>query len=84
MAYTSSTTYLFTRLHKTFSSCEPKEEWPHAGLYNHNRRQIVTNSMGAPLFSHFRVTNVQLINEKVPLILKFQNDMDCVIVFFYI
>ena len=36
----SSTTYLFTRLQKTFSSCEPKEEWPHAGLYNYNGRQI--------------------------------------------
>ena len=32
MAYESSTAYLFTRLQKTFSSCEPKEEWPHAGL----------------------------------------------------
>ena len=40
MAYESSTTYLFTRLQKTFSSCEPKEEWPHAGLYNYNGRQI--------------------------------------------
>ena len=40
MAYASSTTYLFTRLQKTFSSCEPKEEWPHAGLYNYNGRQI--------------------------------------------
>ena len=27
----SSTKNLFTRLQKTFSSCEPKEEWPHAG-----------------------------------------------------
>ena len=34
MAYASSTTYLFIRLQKTFSSCEPKEERPHAGLYN--------------------------------------------------
>ena len=33
-----STIYLFTRLQKTFSGCEPKEKWPHAGLYNHNRR----------------------------------------------
>ena len=40
MAYASSTTYLFTRLQKTFSSCEPKEELPHAGLYNYNGRQI--------------------------------------------
>ena len=40
MAYTSSTTYLFTRLQVTFSSCEPKEEWPHAGLYNYVGRQI--------------------------------------------
>ena len=36
----SSTTYLFTRLQKTFSSCEPKEEWPHARLYKYNGRQI--------------------------------------------
>ena len=27
----SSTKNLFTGLQKTFSSCEPKEEWPHAG-----------------------------------------------------
>ena len=40
MAYASSTTYLFTRLQKTFSSCETKEEWPHRGLYNYNGRQI--------------------------------------------
>ena len=26
MVYASSTTYLFTRLQKTFSSCEPKED----------------------------------------------------------
>ena len=37
MAYASSTTYLFARLQKTFSSCEPKEELPHASLYG---RQI--------------------------------------------
>ena len=36
----SSTTYLFTRLQKTFSSCEPKEEWPHSGLSKDNGRQI--------------------------------------------
>ena len=36
----SLTTYLFTRLQKIFSSCEPKEEWPHAGLYKYIRRQI--------------------------------------------
>ena len=36
MAYASSTTYLFTRLSKTLSSCEPKDELPHAGLYNYN------------------------------------------------
>ena len=36
MAYASSTTYLFTRLQKTFSSCKLREEWPHAGLYNYN------------------------------------------------
>ena len=40
MAYASSRAYLFTRLQKTFSSCEPKEEWPHAGLYDYNGRQI--------------------------------------------
>ena len=40
MAYASSATYLFTRLQKTFSSFEPKEEWPNAGLYNYNGRQI--------------------------------------------
>ena len=39
MAYLSSTTYLLTRLQKKFSSCEPKEELPHAGLYNYNGRQ---------------------------------------------
>ena len=33
--------YLFTRLQKILSSCgEPKEEWPHAGLYKYNGRQI--------------------------------------------
>ena len=35
----ASSTYLFTRLQKTFSSCEPKEEWPHASLYKYNGRQ---------------------------------------------
>ena len=40
MAYASSTTDLFTRLQKAFSSCEPKEELPHTGLYNYNGRQI--------------------------------------------
>ena len=40
MAYVSSGTYLFTRLRKTFSNCEPKEEWQHAGLYNYYGRQI--------------------------------------------
>ena len=34
------TMYLFTILQKTFSSCEPKEEWRQAGLYKHNGRQI--------------------------------------------
>ena len=34
MAYASSATYLFTRLQKTFSSCEQKEERIHSGLYN--------------------------------------------------
>ena len=36
----SSITYLFTTLRKTFSSCEPKEEWSHVDLYNSNGRQI--------------------------------------------
>ena len=40
MAYASSTKYLFTRLHMTFSSCELKEEWSHAGLCNYHGRQI--------------------------------------------
>ena len=40
MAYATSTTYLFTKLHKTLSSCEPKEEWPHADLYHYNVWQI--------------------------------------------
>ena len=35
----SSTTYLFTR-QKRFSSCKPKEKWPHAGLYKYNGRKI--------------------------------------------
>ena len=30
---------LFTGL-QDYSSCGPKEEWPHAGLYNYNGRQI--------------------------------------------
>ena len=42
---TSSTTYLFTRLQKTSSSCESKEEWPHAVLYKYNRRQIEVFNM---------------------------------------
>ena len=29
IVYGSSTTFLFTRLQKTFSSCEPKEKWPY-------------------------------------------------------
>ena len=36
----NSTTDLLTRLLKTFSTCEPKVEWPHAGLYKYNGRQI--------------------------------------------
>ena len=40
MAYANSTTYLFTRLQKTLSTCEPNEEWPLAGLFNYNGRQI--------------------------------------------
>ena len=39
MTYPSTTTYLLTRLQKKFSSCEAKEELPHAGLYNDNGRQ---------------------------------------------
>ena len=31
---------LFTKFQKTFISCEPKEEWLHAGLYIYNGRQI--------------------------------------------
>ena len=40
MAYASLTTYLFTRLQKKFSIFEPKEEWPHAGVYSYNGKQI--------------------------------------------
>ena len=40
MAYAISTTCLLRSLHKKFSSCEPKEELPHAGWYNYNGRQI--------------------------------------------
>ena len=40
MAYASSKTHLFIRLQKTFSSCDPEREWPHAGLYNYSGRQI--------------------------------------------
>ena len=36
----SSTPYLFTRLQKIFSSCEPKEEWPRAGPYKYNGKQV--------------------------------------------
>ena len=36
----STTGYLLTRLQKKISSCEPKEELPHAGLYNYNGKQI--------------------------------------------
>ena len=39
MGYVSSTTYLLARLQEKFSSCEPKEEWPDAGLYNYNGKQ---------------------------------------------
>ena len=31
---------IFIRLQKIFNSGEPKEELPHAGLYNYNGRQI--------------------------------------------
>ena len=40
MAYASLTIYLFTILQKAFSSCEPKEVFPHAGLYIYNGRKI--------------------------------------------
>ena len=40
MTYASSTTYLLTRLQKKLSSCEPKEEQPHAVPCNYNGRQI--------------------------------------------
>ena len=40
MVYASSTIHLFTGLQRTFGSHGPKGEWPHAGLYNYNRRQI--------------------------------------------
>ena len=33
---TSSTIYL----QKTFSGCDSREEWPHAGLYKYSGRQI--------------------------------------------
>ena len=39
-AYASSITHLFTRLLKTFSGCEPKEEWPHTAIYSYNGRHI--------------------------------------------
>ena len=45
MAYASSTTYLLTRLQKKLSYCELKEEWPHAGPYNYNGRQIELGHM---------------------------------------
>ena len=31
MADENATTYSIARLQKTFSSCGPKEEWPHKG-----------------------------------------------------
>ena len=40
MVYASSTTYLLTRLQKTFSICEPKKKGPHAGPHNNHGRQI--------------------------------------------
>ena len=40
MAYASSTIYLLIKLQKKFISCESKEEWPRAGLYNYIGRQI--------------------------------------------
>ena len=40
MEYASSTTYLLTRGQKKFSTCDPKEEWPHADLYDYNGKQI--------------------------------------------
>ena len=40
--------------------------------------------MGALLFFHFRVMNVNLINEKNSLISEFQNNMDCVILLLFL
>ena len=40
--------------------------------------------MGALLFFHFRVTNVNLINEKNTLIIGFQNNMDYVILLLFL
>ena len=28
--------HVFSQLQKTFSSCAPKDEWPHADLYYYN------------------------------------------------
>ena len=38
--------------------------------------------MGALLFSHFRITNVKLINEDDSLLLQFENDMDVILLRF--
>ena len=40
MAYASSTAYLLTRLKKKFCNYESRGEWPHAGLYGYNGRQM--------------------------------------------
>ena len=40
MAYVQQQMVSSTRLQKAFSSCEPRGEWPHAGLYKYNGRQI--------------------------------------------
>ena len=37
MAYASSATFANKITDKKFSNFEPKEEFPHAGLYNYNR-----------------------------------------------
>ena len=40
MTYASPKEHVFSRLHNIFSSCEAKEESPHAGLCNNNGTQI--------------------------------------------
>ena len=62
MAHPSSTTYLLTRLHKKFSSCEPKEELSHAVLYNYNGMEtelfhgLIVDRLTRPMLMSFRNT----------------------------